>query len=508
MIRKILAFQTVKAYISILYILIVFFCITNAQPIQAAEGINEQIHFQGKVVNDDGTNVTDGSYTFVFRIYSVDTGGSPIWTETRSGGNQVSVTDGIFSVNLGSVTAFPGSVDFNSDTLYLGVEFNGDGEMDPRIRFTAVPYAFNAKTVSGLTVTDTTGTLTIPDATTLELSGANNLTLTTSGVSNVTLPTTGTLSTLAGSEEFTNKTIGSTGLVFSGATVDITTGTDQDLVLTPNGTGFVGIGTNDPEALLHVAGAIKGAGALSGITTVATSGDWTTTATTPSITINSAESFTISDGTDSFVINTASSLVSFLDGASNGFTLDADTGASYAGTARPSRKAQLVPEFPGAVISGDGSNNTGRMASDFCEQGAHANIPDTNTAVCNTSGDIHNYYTWTTNQGSVQDYDIWVRWRVPDNFSAWDTNPVQVYGKRTDATNNEVRVYVYDTAGALNNSGGTQIAGTSWTQTAVSLSGGTWTAGSYMTLRIVLAADTGGDTVHVGEINLNYLSSN
>ncbi len=29
-----------------------------------------QINFQGKVVNSGGTNVTDGSYTFRFRLYT------------------------------------------------------------------------------------------------------------------------------------------------------------------------------------------------------------------------------------------------------------------------------------------------------------------------------------------------------------------------------------------------------------------------------------------------------
>lgn len=557
----------------LLYFFIVFFAPIS---IFAATGINEQIHFQGKVVNSDGTNVANGDYDFVFKIYTVDSGGVAVWTETRETADQVTVTDGIFSVNLGSVTALPGSIDFNTDNIFLGIEFNGDGEMSPRVQFTAVPYAHNAAKVGGLTVTDTTGTLTIPNGTTIAFSGANNLTLTTSGVTTLTLPTTGTLATLAGAEALTNKSIGSTGLTFSGATTDITTGTDEHLVIEPNGTGNVGIGTTTVSELLHVDGNIRAngsilgdavdrgtagalaignttatsvsicnsascdtitigsnadadtitigdsldglsiastglnvtsGGAISGVTTLSSSGDWTWTATTPNITVNSAEVFTITDGTDTFTVNTSGSLFSFSDG-SNGFSFDADTGPSFSGSARPARKDKFVPEYPGAVITGDGGSNTGTMSSDFCEQGAHADIPDTNTSVCNTSGDIHNYYSWTTNQGTAQDYDVWVRWRVPDNFAAWDSNPIQIYGKRTDTTNNAITAFVYDTTGALNNAGGTQIAGTTWTQTAVSLSGGTWTAGSYITIRLVLTADTGSDSVQLGEINLNYLTSN
>jgi hypothetical protein len=213
---------------------------TFLEKAQAATGILNQINFQGKVVNKTaGTNIADGSYTFVFSLYSVSTGGSNIWTESKS----VTVTNGIFQTLLGDTTSLPGSVDFNTDNLYLGINFNSDGEMLPRVRMAAVPYAFNAKKVGGLTVTDTTGTLTIPNGETIAFGGSfsttasNDIALTTSGATTLTLPTTGTLSTLAGSEVLTNKSIGSTGLVFSGATTDITSGTNEALTFVANGTG-------------------------------------------------------------------------------------------------------------------------------------------------------------------------------------------------------------------------------------------------------------------------------
>lgn len=183
---------------------------------------------------------------------------------------------------------------------------------------------------------------------------------------------------------------------------------------------------------------------------------------------------------------------------------------TLAGNARPTRQITLSPEFPGATMSGDGGSNTGTMTSDFCAASAGVGgLPATNTSVCNTSGDLHNYYSWTTSEATAQDYDIWIRWRVPDNFSAWASNPIDVYGKRTDTTNNAVTVYVYDTAGTLENSGGTQVAGTAWTSTTVEASfAGTYTPGAYMTIQIHVVADTGGDSAQVGEINLDYLAGN
>ena len=73
-------------------------------PNHTMAAINQQINFQGKLTNPDGTNVTNGTYSIVFSIYSVSSGGSAIWTETQG---SVSITDGIFQVSLGSVSALP-----------------------------------------------------------------------------------------------------------------------------------------------------------------------------------------------------------------------------------------------------------------------------------------------------------------------------------------------------------------------------------------------------------------
>src|SRR5258708_25882882 len=85
----------------------------------AAAGINHTINFQGKLVNSDGTNVSNGSYSIVFSLYTVSSGGVAAWTET----DFVTTTDGIFRLGLGGGTTFSSaSIDFNADTYYLGIK--------------------------------------------------------------------------------------------------------------------------------------------------------------------------------------------------------------------------------------------------------------------------------------------------------------------------------------------------------------------------------------------------
>lgn len=246
----------VKNTYLILFILCVSaaFFVAAAMRVQAADGIHKQINFQGKLQNNNGTNVADDDYSVTFTLYTAGTGGSVLWDETQT----VSTTDGIFRVSLGSVDTSLGSVNFNSDSIYLGIQVEADPEMTPRVRFTAVPYAFNAEKVNGLTVTNTsdlpfasTTTLKIGDGKTVSI--ANGLTFSGTDSTAFVFPSTGgNVVTEAFTQTLTNKTIGSTGLTFSGATTDITTGTDEHLAIMPNGTGNVGIGTTSPDRLLSV----------------------------------------------------------------------------------------------------------------------------------------------------------------------------------------------------------------------------------------------------------------
>ncbi|MCL6096327.1 MAG: hypothetical protein M1444_01410 [Patescibacteria group bacterium] len=183
---------------------------------EAATGINRQINFQGKLVNNPAaTNVTDTSYTVVFTLYNNPNAGqgTALWTETQT----VTTVDGIFRVALGSVTPIPANFNFNWDGLYLGIKVNSDSEMTPRIQMAAVPFAFNAEKVAGLTVQDTSGNASTSG--TLQVANGVTVKLPTSGTGLIYADTasTGTLTTLSNSTTQTGNVIGQ-AITLSGAT--------------------------------------------------------------------------------------------------------------------------------------------------------------------------------------------------------------------------------------------------------------------------------------------------
>ncbi|TAL48898.1 hypothetical protein EPN83_02985, partial [Patescibacteria group bacterium] len=144
---------------------------------KAQAAINEKINYQGKLTNSSSVAVADGTYHMMFRLYTSATAATTtnIWEEDRSTatGDRITVTNGLFSVMLGSSTALT-SINF-SQTLYLGVEVGGsgsspswDGEMSPRKVFGAVPAAFVAESVDGGTI-DNVSRSTTTSATTTNL---------------------------------------------------------------------------------------------------------------------------------------------------------------------------------------------------------------------------------------------------------------------------------------------------------------------------------------------------
>ncbi|MES3031034.1 MAG: hypothetical protein V4697_01320, partial [Patescibacteria group bacterium] len=133
---------------TLLLVIFVATSILSIVPESTHAAINKVINYQGKLTNASNIAVADGTYAIEFKLYTQLSGGVAIWTETLTGANEVLVSNGLFSVMLGSTTPFTG-VDFNQ-TLYLGVNVESDGEMAPRKMIGAVPAAFVADTVDGI----------------------------------------------------------------------------------------------------------------------------------------------------------------------------------------------------------------------------------------------------------------------------------------------------------------------------------------------------------------------
>ena len=117
------------------FISIALLLTTLPVPVHAA--IPQQINYQGYITDPQGTAI-DATVSIVFSIYSQASGGTVLWTETKN----VTITDGLFSVNLGEGT--PITLSFDTQ-YYLGITVGSDKEMTPRQPITSVGYAFRAQ---------------------------------------------------------------------------------------------------------------------------------------------------------------------------------------------------------------------------------------------------------------------------------------------------------------------------------------------------------------------------
>lgn len=109
----------------------------------------ELLSTQGKLLDNLGVPVVDGDYEMTFRFYDSCSGGQLLLEDYHGA---VAVTDGIYSVLMGSGVLAPGleanltAVFTNRDTVCLGLSIDADSEMTPRTQLVSTGYALRSRT--------------------------------------------------------------------------------------------------------------------------------------------------------------------------------------------------------------------------------------------------------------------------------------------------------------------------------------------------------------------------
>lgn len=103
---------------------------------RAVEPVPHLLNVQGVLRNVSGEVVT-GTYTVTFKLYTQETAGAVLYTDTQV----LSITGGVFSTQIGPM---PDSTFVNRSDVWLGIQVNTDAEL-PRKRMTATGFAFQAE---------------------------------------------------------------------------------------------------------------------------------------------------------------------------------------------------------------------------------------------------------------------------------------------------------------------------------------------------------------------------
>jgi hypothetical protein len=335
---------------------------------KARAATSKGINFQARLMNTSGSIVPDGYYNVEFKIYDVDTGGTALFTDTYYDSNgvtagndaRVRVLNGYLTVSIGSQVGnpFPTTINWDQE-LWLTMNVGGttqtatptyDGEMDPRLKLTAVPYAFRAGQLAQYnSVTGFTSTLSIAQPTggnqifVLPDQGAggtyNVLTTATAATSFVQLQ-----GTTPGSAQVGNFNINGTGIAgtLQSGTLSVsssaTTGTAATITASSINSGF-GLDISTGSAVTSGAGLrVSGSGtaaysAGNGLVQFVNDGAFTgqlTTISSSGTTTGSLLNLNLSNGSQT----SSSALVVTQSGVSTGFTgnLVSFTGSSTTGS--------------------------------------------------------------------------------------------------------------------------------------------------------------------------------
>ena len=132
----------------------------------------QQLQLQGMLRNAAGDAAPDGDYGITVRLFSQETGGDALHTESFGAANEIAIVDGRFSVVLGSLLPLPTAA-FTAGATWAEVQVGTEAAL-PRSRFLSVPYALMAQTADALTCSGcvTAGQLAFQTVTPTELAAA------------------------------------------------------------------------------------------------------------------------------------------------------------------------------------------------------------------------------------------------------------------------------------------------------------------------------------------------
>lgn len=120
-----------------LFLVLVLLLLVVPQKLHAQ--IPSTLPYQGVLTDTSGTAKTDGSYSFTFKLYEAASGGSSVWSETKS----LTLKKGLFSTMLGDATAFGSAVTFNKP-YWLSIQVGSDAEITQRIQLASSAYSLNS----------------------------------------------------------------------------------------------------------------------------------------------------------------------------------------------------------------------------------------------------------------------------------------------------------------------------------------------------------------------------